>query len=167
MVTKRKPRLTGGCQCGAVRYALYAAPEGVHVCHCRMCQKAVGGPFASLAPIKLKDFAWTRGRPAAFASSTVARRDYCAACGTPLSFRYDGRDYVCVTIGSLDEPAKASPGRQYGIESKLPWVTNVGFLSGSTTESDMPAAFQSRIINFQHPDHDTPAGWKAPRARKG
>jgi hypothetical protein len=42
-----------------VRYALYARPEGTHVCHCRMCQKAVGGPFAALAPVRIKDFAWT------------------------------------------------------------------------------------------------------------
>ena len=27
MVTDRKPLLTGGCQCGALRYALYAPPE--------------------------------------------------------------------------------------------------------------------------------------------
>jgi hypothetical protein len=43
--------LTGGCQCGAVRYALTAMPEGAHFCHCRMCQKAVGGPFAALVPV--------------------------------------------------------------------------------------------------------------------
>jgi hypothetical protein len=29
--------LTGGCQCGACRYALTAAPERVHFCHCRNC----------------------------------------------------------------------------------------------------------------------------------
>ena len=37
--------LTGGCQCGRVRYALSVVPDDVSVCHCRMCQKAVGGPF--------------------------------------------------------------------------------------------------------------------------
>jgi hypothetical protein len=36
--------LTGGCQCGALRYALTAPPERVHFCHCRNCQKAVGVP---------------------------------------------------------------------------------------------------------------------------
>jgi hypothetical protein len=29
---------TGGCQCGACRYALTAAPERVPFCHCRNCQ---------------------------------------------------------------------------------------------------------------------------------
>ena len=36
--------LTGGCQCGAVRYALAEQPGVRPLCHCRMCQKAVGGP---------------------------------------------------------------------------------------------------------------------------
>ncbi|MEX2650519.1 MAG: GFA family protein [Alphaproteobacteria bacterium] len=165
MATKRKACLTGGCQCGAVRYALYAQPEGTHVCHCRMCQKAVGGPFAALAPVKLNDFAWTRGKPAAFASSTVAIRDFCAACGTPLSFRYTGKDRINVTIGSLDESAKSPPALQYGIESKVPWLTHIGFLASSTTEDDMPAAFKAKLVNFQHPDHDTPASWTSPKAR--
>ena len=34
--TSRQPTLTGGCQCGGVRYALYAEPEA-DLCHCRMC----------------------------------------------------------------------------------------------------------------------------------
>jgi hypothetical protein len=40
MTDPKQPVLSGGCQCGAVRYALYAEPEGASVCHCRMCQKA-------------------------------------------------------------------------------------------------------------------------------
>ena len=32
---------TGGCQCGAVRYRATAMLDNAHVCHCRMCQKAV------------------------------------------------------------------------------------------------------------------------------
>ena len=33
MSGQRKPVLTGGCQCGAVRYAVYAAPERAGICH--------------------------------------------------------------------------------------------------------------------------------------
>ncbi len=52
---------SGGCQCGAVRYALTAEPYGTHICHCRMCQKAFGAFYAPLTLIRYKDFAWTRG----------------------------------------------------------------------------------------------------------
>src|ERR1700747_1823620 len=105
----RKPVLAGGCQCGPVRYALYAAPHNVHVCHCRMCQKAVGGPYAALAPVKRADFAWTRGAPAAFASSSLALRDFCRDCGTPLGFRYLDGETVSVSIGSLGRAPEAAP----------------------------------------------------------
>ncbi len=37
MTEKRQPLHSGGCQCGAVRYSLYAEPYGPHICHCRMC----------------------------------------------------------------------------------------------------------------------------------
>ena len=37
---------TGGCLCGAVRYEAAEAPRRIGYCHCRMCQKAGGAPFA-------------------------------------------------------------------------------------------------------------------------
>ena len=95
MSDQRKPVLTGGCQCGAIRYAFYAPPERVGMCHCRMCQKAVGGPFFAWANVGLDGFAWTRGAPAVFRSSSASERGFCPRCGTPLTFAYvqrAGRD---------------------------------------------------------------------------
>ena len=91
MSGQRKPVLTGGCQCGAVRYALFATPERTGICHCRMCQKAVGGPFSAWANVRMENFAWTRGAPGTFRSSSAAERGFCPRCGTPLYFAYVGR----------------------------------------------------------------------------
>lgn len=164
----RDPVLTGGCQCGAVRYALYARPEGTHLCHCRMCQKAVGGPFAALAPVRKENFAWTRGKPATFRSSSVAKRDFCAACGTPLGFRYPDADWIDVTIGSLDTPAEAPPRKHYGVESRVAWLDAIAALPSELTEDSMEPERQSRLVDYQHPDHDTPDDWtpaKTPRSQ--
>ena len=109
-------RLTGGCQCGAVRYRLEAAPTGANICHCRMCQKASGGPFMAFAGVRLDELVWTRGAPKVFASSDVAERGFCAECGTPLTYRILGRDRISVTIGSLDRPSAVAPAMQYGVE---------------------------------------------------
>ena len=76
MTDTSKPVLTGGCQCGAVRYAVTTAPNRVSICHCRMCQKAAGAPFASFADINKTDFAWTKGKPSSFRSSTIAERGF-------------------------------------------------------------------------------------------
>ena len=76
MNAETKPVLTGGCQCGAIRFALKAVPVKVSICHCRMCQKASGAPFASFADIARDDFSWTRGTPASFRSSSIAMRGF-------------------------------------------------------------------------------------------
>src|SRR6266536_3267667 len=100
MSEQRKPVLTGGCQCGAVRYALYTPPDRAGICHCRMCQKAVGGP------------------PATFRSSSAAERGFCARCGTPLYFAYVKRPgSISMTIGSLDTPGAVEPRQVDGVES--------------------------------------------------
>jgi len=160
----RKPPLTGGCQCGAVRYALYAPPHNVHICHCRMCQKAVGGPFAALAPVRHTDFAWTRGTPATFASSSLALRDFCRDCGTPLSFRYLDSETCSVTIGSLDCPQEVRPETQYGVESRIDWLDGVNALPRKVMESEMPATRKAKRVGYQHPDHDTGPDWRPPHA---
>jgi hypothetical protein len=152
--------LSGGCQCGAIRYALSAMPEGAHFCFCRMCQKAVGGPFAALAPVRLADFAWTRGTPGQFRSSSVASRHYCAECGTPLSFGYDHKPWIDVTIGSLDKPERVPPTRLYGIESRVPWFDPVALAALPGVESRVTiAGTVVAVESFQHPDHETAGDW--------
>ena len=63
-----KPTMTGGCQCGGVRYALMSEPTHASICHCRMCQKAFGSYFAALTGVPRKDLVWTKGRPGIFKS---------------------------------------------------------------------------------------------------
>jgi hypothetical protein len=143
------PVLTGGCQCGAVRYALYAEPD-TGICHCRMCQKATGGLFLASAGVPLAQFAWTRGQPAVFRSSSVAERGYCRDCGTPLFFRYLAKDKIDVTIGSLDDPAAAKPASQVGVESRVPWWRELFNLPGSTTAENPPPWGLEAVASYQH-----------------
>jgi len=154
MTDNNKPLLTGGCQCGAIRFAMTSAPSKVSICHCRMCQKASGAPFASLAEIDKEHFAWTRGQPASFRSSSIAMRDFCAACGTPLSFhRIDGERIEMMT-GSFDRPDRLVPTRQYGTESRLGWVVGISNLPSQTTQQNYGAEKMATIASHQHPDHD-------------
>jgi len=156
MSPKRTSRYSGGCQCGAVRYALYAHPEQAHLCHCRMCQKAVGNAFAALAPVRLQDFAWTKGAPAVFRSSSAAERGFCSACGTPLFFRYVDSEWIDVTIGSLDDPEHVPPELHYGAESRLSWLKRLDALpSKNITDGGLTGAPKD-IVSLQHPDHDDP-----------
>jgi len=122
-----------------------------------MCQKAVAGPFGVYAVIPLADFAWTRGAPATWVSSSVATRDFCSRCGTPLAYRViDGSDVEILT-GSLDQPARAQPTYELGTEAKLAWLAELSRLPGKSTLENIGAEEMGAIIGHQHPDHDTPA----------
>ena len=154
MTDAAKPVLTGGCQCGAIRFAVSKSPSRISICHCRMCQKATGAPFASFADIEKTDFAWTKGTPAAFQSSSIAMRDFCAACGTPLSFhRIDGPRIEIMT-GTFDRPDRVVPTRHYGPESRLGWVVGISNLPSQTTLQNYGSEKMATIASHQHPDHD-------------
>jgi hypothetical protein len=121
-----------------------------------MCQKAVGGPFAALSKVKTTYFTWTRGQPARFQSSSAAERHFCAACGTPLTFHYLDGDAIEVTTGSLDNPAVLPITKNFGVESRLPWI---GLLAPGQVPDTLTAESATReVVSRQHPDHDTPSG---------
>ena len=153
-MTETKPVLTGGCQCGAIRFALNAAPIKVSICHCRMCQKASGAPFASFADIDKGDFAWTRGKPVAFKSSSIAERDFCRDCGTPLSFRRIDGPRIEILTGTFDRPDRVIPTRQYGTNP-----VSAGWLGSRTCRArprmqNYGQEKMATIVSHQHPDHD-------------
>lgn len=129
-------RMSGGCQCGAVRYALLAVADTPCICHCRMCQKQTGNYFGAFAGIEEKHFEVTRGEVAYFRSSDIGDRGFCRDCGTPLVYRYTSVARVAVTLGSLDDPSRLKPIVQYGVESRMPWFSELAKLPA--TEADDP-----------------------------
>ena len=109
--------LTGGCQCGRVRYSVEVANFDAYLCHCRMCQRATGGvsvPFKNVAQEKLH---WL-SEPDWYHSSPIAKRPFCAACGTPLGFQYLDSENCDLTIGSFDDPSRFVPTTNFGVESR-------------------------------------------------
>ena len=148
-------KLTGGCQCGAVRYVLTSAPRSAAPCHCRMCQKASGGPFMVFAGVPKKYFALTRGEPTIFESSEIAERGFCTRCGTPLTYRLKTSERISVTVGSLDDPESVKPAEQHGVESMLSWTSIIHTLPPRRTQDFLDAAHIKEVGSRQHPDHDT------------
>jgi hypothetical protein len=149
--------ITGGCQCGAVRYRASAVLDTSHICHCRMCQKAVGNFFAALIGIPRDAFEWTRGEPAHFKSSDPVTRGFCKDCGTPLLYDFATSTHLNVTTGSLDDPASFPPKMQFGIEAQMPGFADIGNLpeEGTTEQTMSSVAPTIAASNHQHPDHDT------------
>ena len=130
MTTDTHVPVTGGCLCGAVRYESKDAPTEGAYCHCRTCQRQVGGMFGAFVRIARSSLAFTKGAPTFYRSSEVARRGFCATCGSPMVFVYDAAeaDYW-ITVGSLDHPedwplTKAGawgPTVHGYVDLKVPW----------------------------------------------
>ncbi|PQA85947.1 GFA family protein [Hyphococcus luteus] len=154
----RKIEVSGGCQCGAVRYRASEMLDNAHLCHCRMCQKAVGNLFAALVAAPNDKLTWTRGRPAVFKSSDHAERGFCAACGTPLFYNSLDNDRINLTIGSLDAPERFPPVSQIGLEGRVSWFADLaGLEEGGETGADGNEDWAQSVeaSSRQHPDHDT------------
>jgi len=151
---QRATEWTGGCQCGAVRYQLLTPPEHASICHCRMCQRASGQPFMAFARVKNENLRWTRGGPSVFESSNIVERGFCNACGTPLTYRRLESNTVSVTIGSLDDPERARPVLQFGIEGKLSWTGGLDALPSERTEDWMRENRIAHIDSRQYAAHE-------------
>ena len=149
--------ITGGCQCGAVRYRVDVELSNPHLCHCRMCQKAAGNYFMSLASAPREKIVITRGNPAWFHSSDIVRRGFCPGCGTPLFFDPVNTGEMLVTLRSLDDPSCYTPTSEDSVESRVHFLPHLSGLHQKVTEDDF-GPDEIRAIsesNHQHPDHDT------------
>jgi hypothetical protein len=152
--------ISGGCQCGAVRFSTTELIDNAHICHCRMCQKAVGNYFAALVSTPKSELKWTRGAPSRFRSSGDVDRGFCNQCGTPLFFDPIHSDDIGLCIGALDSPHNVKPISQDSIESRMPWFSELVEVPDSGTSEELDGnerVNQVRNSNRQHPDFDTTA----------
>jgi len=110
--------LTGGCQCGRIRYAVAVDDDDAYLCHCRMCQRATGGVSIAFKSVRISDVAWTTQPPERFRSSPIAERGFCRECGTPLTFEFvKPGETMDLTVGSFDQPGRFVPRHHFGVES--------------------------------------------------
>ncbi|PCD76132.1 GFA family protein [Pseudothioclava arenosa] len=136
------PAFTGSCQCGAVRYTVAPGPSFASICHCRMCQRATGSPFAALLKVATDRVTW-QGEPGVFQSSGIAARGFCSACGTPLFYRKTGSDWIEFTSGSHPADLPFTPVRQWGLEARHDWLSGLAIPGAETVERDL-ISYQSK-----------------------
>lgn len=119
--------LTGGCQCGAVRYALHVAPRRVYVCHCTACRAQSSSAFGISVIVQPASVHLTQGEPAVWrrntASGKVLACAFCRDCGSRIWHRNDpDGEEMSIKGGSLDEPVDLSGAWHIWTQSKLPGV---------------------------------------------
>ena len=146
---------TGGCQCGAIRFRIDGELRGASICHCRMCQKAMGGFFGPfVGPKDGAGLTWTRGERKRFQSSNMVARGFCGDCGTPLTFEY-GEDRISIAMGAYDRVGDIRPEEQLASGSEVPYFADLATLPVHREDEAAAAAYLASIVSYQHPDHDT------------
>ena len=129
---------TGACLCGALRYEVEGPLPTLMHCHCSMCRKHHGAPFATFVEARAHDFRWLQGEASAleYPSSAARVRRFCEVCGSVAPTRLGDR--VLLPAGNLLGELGEAGGLHMFVGSKAPW----------------------HIISDGLPQHDgAPPGW--------
>jgi hypothetical protein len=118
-------QLTGGCLCGAVRYECSAEPLMTANCHCRDCQRATGGAYASVFFVPrnaIKITGEVKYYDSKGDSGNTLSRGFCPNCGSRLFGKPDLMpDRIGIMAGSLDDPSTHKPSVDIYTASAQPW----------------------------------------------
>jgi hypothetical protein len=118
--------MTGGCQCGAVRYEVAGEPLAIYVCHCRECRKQSASAFGISVIVPAARFRVVQGEVGTWSRPTDSGRTldcmFCRACGSRLWHATLGEAEISLKGGSLDEPVDLTGAVHIWTARKLPGV---------------------------------------------
>ena len=120
-------RREGGCECGALRYAIEGEPLAVAACHCAQCQRQTGSAFGMSMVVPRTAFAWISGEPRSYHTRADSGADkecvFCGNCGIRI---YNALTSLPQTFnvkpGTLDDTGWFTPGLHVWLSSKQPWT---------------------------------------------
>jgi hypothetical protein len=114
--------ITGGCNCGAVRYEVTEPLASALYCHCRRCQRRTGTAASANARAAPGSFRVTAGkdRLRRWAPDDGAAKWFCGDCGSAIFSLSDG-DAIGIRMGTFDgDPGIAPSARQF-VAYAAPW----------------------------------------------
>lgn len=115
----------GSCFCGTVRYAIEGPFKSMMSCHCSMCRKHHGSPFATYVSAPVTGFRWISGEDGMirYQSSARATRYSCATCGSALPMTSPAYSVALLPAGPLEGDLGIKPQAHIFVGSKAPWYT--------------------------------------------
>lgn len=107
-------QLTGGCQCGGVRFEATGEPAFSAHCQCIDCKKSSGAGHVTAAGYAESAVAF-HGRTTTYTSKTDsgvdATRDFCPVCGGRIAMRTPNfPGMVLLMAGAIDDSSSLKPG---------------------------------------------------------
>jgi hypothetical protein len=116
--------LTGGCNCGAVRYEITAPLVSASYCHCRRCQRRTGAGASANGRTEPGSFRVIEGedRLRAWRPEGGWEKWFCGDCGSALFSRSaEDSSQVGVRLGSLDQDPGVRPAARQFVAYAAPW----------------------------------------------
>jgi hypothetical protein len=120
----------GQCLCGAVTFTISSPLSPPDACHCSQCRRQSGHYWAATTALATRlHVDDPAGALRWFQASAVARRGFCATCGSFLFWERLGSGEVDVAMGALNAPTGlvlrshifvADKGDYYDIADGLP-----------------------------------------------
>ena len=97
--------ISGGCQCGAVRYTVRAPATETNHCHCSICRKIHGAIFVTFATFPRDAFSIDKGADdlATYDSSPGVHRTFCRTCGGHLMTDHPSMGMVDVYLNVVPD----------------------------------------------------------------
>mgnify|MGYP005839503533 CR=1 FL=1 len=119
-------RIEGGCQCGAVRYALNAPPLMAYACHCSECRRTTASAFGVACTVLQDTMEIVRGTLARYqwtvASGAHRYGEFCADCGSRIrNGDVPSRGIYSLRGGTLDDQRWAEPVAHIWLASAVGW----------------------------------------------
>ncbi len=126
-MTKVSLPLEGGCQCGAVRYRLSAAPLMIYCCHCTNCQKITGSAFVLSATVSEAAFEFVKGTPEKTEWKSDAGNSrygwFCGDCGCRIAHgQTPSIGLLSLRAGTFDDTSWVEPSGHIWTRSAQPWI---------------------------------------------
>ena len=120
--------VTGGCQCGFVRYELTGKPLPVVICHCKECQKQTSSAFGMTLPAFRRDFKLSSGTLKEWRRLADSGREvvcyFCPDCGTTVHYRIDTQPgVIAIPVGAFADPSFPPPFQSFYHDSwRCEWI---------------------------------------------
>jgi hypothetical protein len=116
--------LTGGCNCGAVRYEVTAPLRLAGYCHCRRCQRRSGAAASPNAHPDPDAFRIVAGedRLRCWKPDVGGEKWFCGDCGSALFGRNRSHaDPIGIRMGTFDSDPGIRPTVRQFVRYAAPW----------------------------------------------
>ena len=116
--------ITGGCDCGKIRYQVQGELEEFCHCHCSICRRIHGAAFATWGGVAREAFSFVSGEQdlGCYAYSERSDSLFCSTCSATVLVDFKTEPHrLYITLGTVDGDVNLPDGYHQFVGSKAPW----------------------------------------------